>query len=111
MNDFLEKTYLNNTIKDWAVALGLIIVCLIAIAVLKRVLLKRLHKWAAKTETTIDDFVVAIVDSAMVPLLYISTFYFSVKTLQLPAKTGENNRCGILAGRYIFCAAHHYRIH
>ncbi|MEA3306135.1 MAG: mechanosensitive ion channel, partial [Candidatus Omnitrophota bacterium] len=43
----------------------------------------RLKKWAEKTATTLDDFLVGVIQSILLPLAYFGVFYLSVNTLNL----------------------------
>ncbi|UCC95927.1 MAG: mechanosensitive ion channel family protein, partial [Candidatus Omnitrophota bacterium] len=53
------------------------------VKLLKHVVLKRLRRWAEKTTTTLDDFLISI-SQKMLPLAYFGAFYISVNTLTLP---------------------------
>lgn len=46
----------------------------------------RLKKWSEKTKTTLDDFVVRIIERAVFPLLSFGAFYISITTLNLTDK-------------------------
>jgi small-conductance mechanosensitive channel len=45
--------------------------------------LRRLKKWAAKTKTTFDDFILNGIKKSIIPILYYSAIYFSAQSLNL----------------------------
>jgi small-conductance mechanosensitive channel len=96
MNEFLTEVYWGNTGKSWLWALGTLIVCFIAARIFKRVLLQYLKKWAAKTETQLDDFLLDVVAKWVLPLLYIGSVYLAVNTLTLTTKVEHVIRVAIL---------------
>jgi small-conductance mechanosensitive channel len=89
MNNFLESQFLGNTAQVWLIALGIIIISFIAIKIIKIIVIKRLKKWSVKTVTTWDDFLISIIESSIIPLLYISSVYFALKTLELNEKVSN----------------------
>lgn len=86
MNTFWEYTILGNTVRDWAIAFGIIIGSFILIRILKYIIIKRLRNYAASTKTTFDDFVISILQSSVVPVLYILAVYIGLKYLSFPDK-------------------------
>ncbi len=81
--DTLEKIVLGNRILDYLFALGYIIVGLVAVWVMRKIILVRLKKWAEKTATTLDDFIIRNFQRTILPLLYFAVFYFSLRSLTL----------------------------
>jgi len=53
------------------------------IKIFQNLILRRLKKWAEKTATTIDDFLIRIITRQILPLAYFGAFYLSVNTLSL----------------------------
>lgn len=86
MKDFLNQSYLNNTIEAYLIALGIFIGAVIIIFIFKKVVLSRLRKLAETTDTKIDDFLVRGLEKSVIPILYVLVFYLSVKTLTLHPK-------------------------
>ncbi len=84
MQEFLDIKFWNNTLLDYFIFLGSLILSLIVILVLKRIILKRLCAWAQKTPTSLDDMVLRAVKRYLLPLLYIGAFYLNTKWLLLP---------------------------
>ncbi len=83
MPNFLDKTYFGNTITLYITALGVFFICLVAINIFKRIVLRRLKQWSEKTRTTIDSFLIEGIEKTVIPLLYYGGFYLAVTTLNL----------------------------
>lgn len=84
MRSFWEYSFLGNTTKEWAFALGIVIVCFIAIKFFKSIIMQRLKTWSERTKTTIDDFLALTIEKSVLPLLYIGGIYLAVNTLNIP---------------------------
>jgi hypothetical protein len=59
MEDLLNQKYFGNTMADYLIAAGVILLGMSLMAVFKRIILGRLKKWSEKTETTLDNYAVA----------------------------------------------------
>jgi len=80
----LNYTFLGNTLLDYLIFLLILCVGLLFIRIFRKIILKRLKKWAEKTQTTVDDFIVnSIIEKTALPLLYFGVFYFSLELLKL----------------------------
>jgi small-conductance mechanosensitive channel len=86
MREFLNQTYFGNTITAYIVAVGIFIAGIILIKVFKGIVLRRLKKWAEKTETTLDDFLIKGIEKSIVPLLYYGAFYIGITSLKLSSQ-------------------------
>ncbi|HVV55174.1 MAG TPA: mechanosensitive ion channel family protein [Mucilaginibacter sp.] len=86
MNKFWDDIYWGNTLEAWAISAGIFLACVIAIKIFKRVILVWLKKLAQKTATTLDDYLVEVMERSLVPLLYVAAFYFALKTLTIAVK-------------------------
>ena len=62
LEEIIELTILENRIADYAIAIVLFLAGLIAVKIFQHLLLRRLKKWAEKTVTTVDDFIVGIIE-------------------------------------------------
>lgn len=89
MKDWLKQVFWGNTMQDYAVALGIIVGGIILLMIIKSIVLIRFRHFAQKTETDIDDFVLAIAQKAILPLCYAILIYFALKTLALSDKFAE----------------------
>src|SRR5690606_39211230 len=81
--DIWNKTFLANTTQTWLTAFAVLAACIFAIIILKRLVIIRLKKWSENTTTSADDFLISIVESSGIPLLYIAAIYFSLGMLRL----------------------------
>jgi small-conductance mechanosensitive channel len=87
MQTFLNESYFGNTVLHYIIALGIFILGIIIIKIFKTVVLKKLQKWAAATETTLDDFLIRGIQRNIIPLLYLGAFYLAISYLKIEANT------------------------
>ncbi|MDY6781498.1 MAG: mechanosensitive ion channel family protein [Cyanobacteriota bacterium] len=81
--DFLQTEFLNNRANDYLMALGMPIVSAIAIKGLQVFLLKPLKHWVQTTPNNIDNAMVRIIESRLIPALYLGTIYIALRNLNL----------------------------
>ena len=82
-NNILQRTFFNNHISDYTIFILALIIGIVIIKVFRLIVLTRLKKWAKKTDTTIDDFLIHLFEKNFLPLLYFGAFYLSIRTLTL----------------------------
>lgn len=82
-NNILQRTFFNNHISDYIIFILALIIGIVIIKVFRLIVLTRLKKWAKKTDTTIDDFLIHLFEKNFLPLLYFGAFYLSIRTLTL----------------------------
>jgi len=83
IQQIIEQTFLGNRILDYLISALLLLTGFGVIKIFQRFILKRLKVWAEKTATTLDDFLVKIIQSVLLPLAFFGAFYLSVTTLNL----------------------------
>lgn len=94
---FLQQTFLHNRILDYLICLSVFLIGIIVIQIFKRFLLKRLRKWAKRTATTVDDFLIRMIEKELLPLFYFGAFYVSIQGLTLnPALEKGINVLGLI---------------
>ncbi len=81
MNDLWNYNLFQNPIRDWAVGAGITALCLVVLRIIRTLLLSRLRSFSARTSTTIDDFLFAILQASIMPLLYVLAFYLGLRYL------------------------------
>lgn len=86
MKDLLNRSFLNNSFKDYLIAITILILGFIVIAIAKKIVLQKIKKAAGRTATTIDDFIVKAIEKTAIPLCYIIVVYSSLTYLDLAAK-------------------------
>ena len=84
-----ELSFLNNRVLDYLICLGIFLLSIIVIKIFELIILKKLKKWADKSATTWDDFVVGIVERGVNPFFYLGAFYLSVQILTLGASVAK----------------------
>ena len=82
-SDILQKSFLQNSVLDYLIFLATFLIGIFIIKILKGISLHRMKAWAKKTATTIDDFLIKIIEKNLIPLLYFSVLYFAFKSLTL----------------------------
>ena len=86
MEDFLQRTYFDNSVKDYFIALAIFLVSLLVIRLLKAILIKRLQMWAKGTKNTLDDLIMHTVSRFGIPALNFVALYFAIFSLNLSPK-------------------------
>jgi small-conductance mechanosensitive channel len=94
MEDFLSRTYFDNTIQDYLIVAGAIIIGIILIPLFRKLLLRPFRRLADKTDTKIDDYIIDSLEDFGFPILKLTIVYFGIKYLNLTEK----------AEKYIFGA-------
>ncbi|MBK6265668.1 mechanosensitive ion channel family protein [Marivirga sp. S37H4] len=89
MDDFLERVYYDNTVQEYLIAFGAIILGILIVKLFKKYFLKQLRKWANKTSTNIDDYIVNIIARFGIPALYAIIVYVIISSLTL-SERAEN---------------------
>jgi len=94
--DIIELVFLENRIADYLIFVGLFLAAFVMIKIFQYFIIRRLKKWAEKTTTTIDDFLLRIINRLILPLAYFGAFYLSINTLNLhPLLTKAINIIGM----------------
>ncbi len=81
--DLLEQTFFQNRVLDYIICLLIFIFGIFIIKILKTKVLKYIKKWAEKTSTTLDNFLISIFEKKLIPLLYFGVFYICILNLTL----------------------------
>ncbi len=104
MQDFLNTAYWGNTVQSYLIFLGVLLVSLLVIIIIKKIILKKLGKWAKKTATRLDDMLVKMTGKYIVPLLFVVALYFATNILTLSDKVARAVYVGCLALFVLFAA-------
>src|SRR4051812_33675764 len=83
MDNIFQAEYFDNSILDYSIALGIIIVGFTIVRLLKRTILKRFQALADNTLSTGDNFIVESIDKFGLPALYYFIVYAGVHYLDL----------------------------
>ena len=85
--ELLGKIYLGNTIQTWLVASGILIIVFIVLKTVHSLLISRLSRLADKTETELDDLVVAMLKSTKFFTLLLISAYLASMVITLKTST------------------------
>lgn len=86
MNEFLDRVYYQNTVQEYLIALGSILLGILLVKLFKRFLLKKLKVLTAKTSTKADDFIVDSIEKFGIPAIYAFIVYGVITSLTLTEK-------------------------
>lgn len=86
MSEFLERSFLQNTVLDYIIVIGFIILGLILARAFRRLILTRARRWTDRTSTNIDNYIVNSLDRFGIPALYFAIFYAGVSYLVLSGR-------------------------
>ena len=89
MNNILGKTLLGDSVLDYLICLGVFLLAVVVIKIFEVIILRRLKKFAKKTITTFDDFLINLTEKLIVPFLYFGAFYLCIKTLTLTERINK----------------------
>lgn len=90
MSDFLKKidpffnvVFMNNKLSDYIITIIIFVVSILLLLMVDKIIIVRLKKFAEKTETSIDDFVIHIFEKNIIPLVYFGSFFLATRNLIL----------------------------
>lgn len=81
--NILNQIYLGNTLYDWIVAVCILAAFFITLKIIQRVVISRLSKLAAKTDTPIDDLLVSMIKQTKLIILIIASAYVASNAITL----------------------------
>lgn len=84
MQPWLNQRFFNNSVQDYIIVIGIVILGSILLKILRYVVIGRMKAWSAKTSGTLDDFLVSILEKSAMPVLYIGLIYAALRYLRLP---------------------------
>ena len=85
-HEFLDSVYLGNSVRAYLISLATFLGAIIILRIFSAIVISRLKKFAEKTTTTLDDFIIMALDSKILPLFYIGALYMSLKELEVSEK-------------------------
>lgn len=83
MEEFLKRTYFNNSVQDYLIALGIILIGILIITIFKRLALIRFKKWSQSTDSKIDNIVIKGIERFGLPILTFLVIYWAINFLVL----------------------------
>jgi small-conductance mechanosensitive channel len=86
MQEILNQTYGGNSLLTYISIVLFVIIGVIALRLIKRIVIKRLEQFSKRTQTSLDDFLISIVNRVVVPLLNVGIFYLALKMLRFGSR-------------------------
>ncbi len=102
--EFLEWTYLGNSVQTWLISAAIFVVTLIVLRVLRGVLERKLSRLAERTKTDLDDLILDLVQKTRFFFPFIIALYAGVQPLALPP-TGDKVFRGVMVIGFLLQAA------
>lgn len=84
--EYLDQEFWNNSVQEYLIALGTILLGLTIVKIFKKSVFKRLIKLTQKTDNSVDDFLIETIDKFIIPAIYFTIIYLGIKTLELSIK-------------------------
>lgn len=82
MNSFWELVFLQNTIKSWVTAIVIMLLIILTARIVQQVVLKRIRRITDRTSSTLDDFMISLIERSAMPLLYFIAVYAASRYLE-----------------------------
>ena len=89
MNDILSRVYFNNTVREYLIAAAIILGGMLVLALFRKIILRRLEKWADRTESNLDNFIIKAIENFAVPALTFFIVYVGISYLVLSDKADK----------------------
>jgi len=84
--EILDRVFFGNTVLAYAISLAILFVGLIFVKVLAKVVVKRVKDRIKKDTADLESLIAQVLGGVVMPVLYLSCVYASLKILNLPAK-------------------------
>ncbi|MGB2768452.1 MAG: mechanosensitive ion channel domain-containing protein [Candidatus Zixiibacteriota bacterium] len=95
--EILQTSFFDNRVLDYLIFLAILLLGILVVRIIRSIILSRLKAWAEKTATTIDDFLITIVEKTLLPLVYFGVLYLATRSLTLnPALTKIIDVSGVI---------------
>jgi len=86
LEELLDKKYFNNTVQEYLIGAGILLIGILLLAIFKRLILRTVAGIVAKSESTIDDMVFTEAKRFVMPIAGTAVIYWSINTLSLSPK-------------------------
>lgn len=74
-NDIFQEVYFNNSVEQWLISLGVVIVLTLTLFTLNKLFIRRFQKFAESTESRFDDLIVELLSKNSTLMLIIVSLY------------------------------------
>jgi small-conductance mechanosensitive channel len=83
MNEILSQVYFNNTVKDYLIALAIIVGGIVILQIFKRTIVGKLKNLAARTKASLDNFAIEALEKFALPAITFVVIYVGINYLTL----------------------------
>lgn len=83
LENIMDKVLFSNSVRAYLMCVAMLFAGFIVINIFRVIILKRLKRWAEKTATTLDDFIIDVIRDIAVPMAYMGILYLSLNALAL----------------------------
>ncbi|NJL00486.1 MAG: mechanosensitive ion channel [Spirulinaceae cyanobacterium RM2_2_10] len=81
--EFLDTTFLDNQVSAYLLAVAILILGILVAYIVRAILVSNLKRWAKQTSTDLDNALIRLFSKALVPLIYLGSFYLAIDNLNL----------------------------
>lgn len=81
---FMDMVFYGNTVEQYLFALGILLITLVIIKIFKNYILGKIKKLAEKTDTLVDDVIVASIERIGLKFYFAVSLYIALRLLVLP---------------------------
>jgi len=81
MNAFWNNVIWGNSVRDWAIALGIMVTGFLVFRIAKSLVVNRIRNWAHRTSSAIDDFIVTAIEKFVLPFFYLLSIFIGLSYL------------------------------
>jgi small-conductance mechanosensitive channel len=81
--ELLEKVYLGNSLQNWLIFIGILIVVLTALKIIQRIVISRLSKLATAMDNQISDLLVSMLKQTKFLILLVASTYVASSAITL----------------------------
>lgn len=103
MNELLAQEFYGNTVQNYLITVGIIVGGIVVVRIVRNRILKQVKRWAEKTETKFDDYIVKGIEKFGLPVLNIVVLYSSLHYLTFSEKITKiiDNTVGVVITFYL----------
>ena len=83
MKEIMNMVFLGNSVAAYLIACVILLFSFLTINVVIRYFIRRIKRIASKTATTIDDFIVSVLEKFFIPFLFLLSVYVAVRILTM----------------------------
>lgn len=98
MKEFLSREFFNNSLQDWLIAVGTMILIYIGLLILRHILNSKVRKWVDKTKGNVDNFVLDLVSNTKNWFLLLVSIAIGIIFLNMLPEWNQKIRIVLVIG-------------